>query len=345
MACMGLGAAVGGALAAVLSKNRIQLGLIPVGGAGLAITLLALGIIDYPGTAPYIVTLITMGIAGSLFLTPLNAYLQDVCHPDRRGRMLAASSMLDAIFNMAFVGFQLLLASAFNLSTSNQLYVAAITTAVITIYTAKLIPVDTLRAILMPWLKVIYGVRSIYPERLPQKGGVLIVANHVSYIDAFILSSGCNRPVRFLMLKKFYDLRWANWFLRSAGAIPIDNESGKASAAIKACVGALKNGEVVCIFPEGGLTKDGNLQEFKRGMEIIAKRADVPVVPVAMSGLYGSHFSHWGKGLMKGLPRRLPLKVRVQLGEPIPPEDVNAAETQRIIGEMLAELDSGQDKS
>lgn len=252
--------------------------------------------------------------------------------------MLAASSMLDAITNFLAVGTQLLLAKSLGLTTAEQLYFAAATTAATTIYTAKLLPVDTLRAIVLPWLRLIYGVRSIYPERLPEKGGVLIVANHVSYIDAFIMSAGCHRTVRFLMMKKYYDMRWANWFLRSAGAIPIDTETGQASAAIKACVDSLKNNEVVCIFPEGELTRDGELKEFKRGMEIIAKKANTPVVPVAMSGLFGSYFSHWGKGLMKGLPRRLPLKVRVQFAEPIAPQDVTAKDTQRIINDMLADL-------
>ncbi len=336
MASLGAGAAVGGALAAVLSRRRIQLGLVPLGGFGLTVTCVLLGISDAPGTWQYITILVLLGISGSLFLTPLNAYLQDVCSPDRRGRMLAASSMLDAITNLAAVGIQLLLVKSLGLSTANQLYFAAITTAATTLYTAKLLPVDTLRAIVMPWLRLIYGVRSIHPERLPEKGGVLIVANHVSYIDAFIMSAGCDRPVRFLMMKKFYDMPWANWFLRSAGAIPINTEGGKASAAIKACVDSLKNHEVVCIFPEGELTKDGTLNEFKRGMEIIAKRANTPVVPVAMSGLFGSFFSHWGKGLMKGLPSRLPLKVRVQFAEPIAPEDVTAKEAQRIIDDMLA---------
>lgn len=338
MACLGIGAALGGALAAMLSRRRIQLGLAPLGGAGLTITCILLGISDIPGTWHYITILIVLGISGSLFLTPLNAYLQDVCSPDRRGRMLAASSMLDAITNLIAVAIQLLLAKSLGLTTAQQLYFAAATTAATTLYTAKLLPVDTLRTILMPWLRLLYGVRSIYPERLPDKGGVLIVANHVSYIDAFIMSAGCDRPVRFLMMKKYYDMRWANWFLRSAGAIPIDTESGQASAAIKACVDSLKNNEVVCIFPEGELTKNGELNEFKRGMEIIAKKANTPVVPVAISGLFGSFFSHWGRGLLKGLPSHFPLKVRVQFAEPIAPQDVTAKDTQGIINHMLANL-------
>ncbi|QQL44890.1 MFS transporter [Sulfuriroseicoccus oceanibius] len=336
MAWMGLGVAIGGAFTAAVSKRRIQLGIVPIGGAFFALSMAVLPWAGEPGEWLYIAVLFVLGFAGSCFLTPLNAYLQDVCTPTRRGRMLAASALLDALANLGAVGVQLALRDGLNLSINAQLLVAAVATGLVTLYTMRLLPLDTLKALVLPVVRVVYGVRSHHPDNVPANGPVLLTANHVSYVDAFIVMAACHRPVRFLMLKSYYDMWWANWAFRIGGAIPIDT-SKNASAAIKACVDALNNDEVVCIFPEGKLTRHGGMNEFKRGMEIIAKRSGAKVVPVALAGLYGSFFSHWGKGMMKGRSKRFPLKVDVTFAQLLNADDARAADVQQTIQRMLDE--------
>ncbi len=185
----------------------------------------------------------------------------------------------------------------------------------------------TFTARFLSWLigticRLIYRITVKGVENIPASGGVLLVSNHVTYVDAFILSLACPRPIRFLSWAGFFDRPFLGWFLRQMGCIPISNT--KTKDAIRTASDYLAAGECVCIFPEGDLTKTGELADFKKGFELIARRAGVPVVPASLGWLWGSIFSYErGKYFWK-LPKKLPYPVCVIFGKPHDPKTATA---------------------
>lgn len=167
----------------------------------------------------------------------------------------------------------------------------------------------------------LYRLRPFGRENIPKTGGVLLLSNHVSYIDSFILYYSCPRPVRFVVLENYTKVKGIAWFLKLFGAIPIRPE--KAKEAIQKTAEGLIEGDVVCLFPEGGLTRLGVTTEFKKGFELIVRKANCPVVPVYMDGLFESIFS-FERGLyFKKRPRAIPCRLQVSFGEAIPAEKAN----------------------
>lgn len=191
------------------------------------------------------------------------------------------------------------------------------------------------RLLFAPLIWFLYRMRTAGRERVPATGGVLLLSNHVSYIDSFILYLTSPRPVRFVVLEKYTGVRAIAWFLRLFGAIPI--QPGKAKEAITRTVEALRKGDVVCLFPEGGLTRLGVTVEFKKGFELIVKKAGCPVVPVYMDGLWNSIFSFERGRYFKKWPRHLPCPLQVAYGFPIPVGEATVESVRLAVWEMSVE--------
>lgn len=172
------------------------------------------------------------------------------------------------------------------------------------------------RITMLPMVRLLYRVRVLGAERVPESGGVLLLSNHVSYIDSFIMYFASPRPVRFVVLDHYVKIPAIGWFLKLFGAIPI--RQGSAKDAIQKSVEALRQGDVVCLFPEGELTRTGVLGNLRKGFELIARKADCPVVPVCMDGLWRSIFSYERERYMKKWPRGLTCPLQVAFGEAIP---------------------------
>ena len=179
------------------------------------------------------------------------------------------------------------------------------------------------RITLLPIIRMIYRLRSIDPINVPAEGGVLLISNHVTYIDSFIIYASCPRPVRFVILGRYMESKALAWFLRLFNAIPINQKRPKEALEITAA--AVRAGDVVCIFPEGQLTRTGVMNELKKGFTIIAKKAKCPVVPVYMDGLWGSIFSFERDRYFKKWPLRIRYPVSVAFGEPVSYENANPA--------------------
>ena len=186
------------------------------------------------------------------------------------------------------------------------------------------------RILILPWIRLNYRVRRIGAHHVPDYGGVLLIPNHVSYIDAFVVYLACPRPVRFVIADHFMDNKSLAWFLRLFQAIPIDRS--KPRDAITKTVDALNQGDVVCLFAEGGLTRSGLMNDLKKGFQLIAKRSDCPVIPCYMDGLFYSIFSFERGTLIKKWPKKIPCPVQIAFGEPIDPGE---ASMERVFERML----------
>lgn len=197
------------------------------------------------------------------------------------------------------------------------------------------------------WL-VYLAVRLTYRLRLggtahiPARGAALVVCNHVSFMDALVIGGASRRPLRFLMDKPIYDSPWLNWLFRLVGAIPVESERhdpGNVRRALQEVSRALREGEVVMLFPEGRLTPDGEIHAFRRGLELILARDPVPVIPAGLSGLWGSWTSHAHGPALSGRPRRCRARVALHFGDPLPPGRATRTLLERQVRELKAEAD------
>jgi acyl-[acyl-carrier-protein]-phospholipid O-acyltransferase/long-chain-fatty-acid--[acyl-carrier-protein] ligase len=179
-------------------------------------------------------------------------------------------------------------------------------------------------------VRVIYKVRPFHEEHLPKTGGVLLLANHVSYVDALVIAAACRRPVRFVIWDVLYRVWWMNGFLRLVGTVPISPT--RAKDAIRSVATALKEGEVVCLFPEGQITRHGMINELRKGFELMARQGDARVVPVYLDGLYGSIFSFQGGRFFTKMPHHLRYPVSVRFGAPLGAREASA---EAVRHEML----------
>ena len=194
----------------------------------------------------------------------------------------------------------------------------------------------------MAWIviSIFYRIRPTGIENIPDKGAAVVVCNHVSFIDPVILGGSIRRPLRFVMYYKIFEIPVLRFFFRTAKAIPIASASedeALMTAAFDQVDAELAAGNLVCIFPEGGITRDGKLQRFRPGIEKIIARRAVPVIPVALGRLWGSWFSRNKSGGVRRIPGRLFAKVPVMIGEAVPPQDVSAEKLETLVRSMRGE--------
>ena len=193
------------------------------------------------------------------------------------------------------------------------------------------------RAVASLVTRLFYPLRVRGLENVPRRGGVLLISNHVSFVDWLLLTSAADRPVRFLIAKEFYESPWLKPFVRVARVIPIPSalRPREVVLAMRRCGDAIRSGEVVCVFAEGGITRTGRLMPFQRGFEKIMRGVEAPIVPVALDGMWGSIFSFEGGKFFWKWPRQLRRSVAVNFGRPMPPTAA-ADEVRQAVEELLA---------
>jgi len=332
-ATLGLGIICGSFLVTRMTTHQVEIGLIPIGSGGLICGALLAGEVK-PWTGWFLLALFTMGLAGALFVVPLNAHLQEQVEPERRGRILSANNLIVNLFGIVAVMTQYVVSVWFDVSPRHQLLLYAVPTAVLTGFIIFLTPEGLLRLALGLIGRSFYRVTPVGLEAMPATGGVLLLPNHISYVDAVILQLACPRPIRFLVYEHIYRTRFLHWGLRLLGAIPISPKIAR--TAIETAVNALARGEVVCLFPEGALTRTATLQKLNRGYELIARKARVPVMPVWLENVWGSIFSYYGGNFFWKLPRVVPLRVWLYFGKPIPAAEALPEVVRRSLYDMSA---------
>ncbi|SNY54212.1 1-acyl-sn-glycerol-3-phosphate acyltransferases [Arsukibacterium tuosuense] len=344
-----VGVGLGSMLCERLSGNRVELGIVPLGSIGLtvfgcslyfsapeqvAVQLLSLGAFLQSGYGWWVLFDLTLiGVSGGLFIVPLYAILQKRAEPGQRARMIAANNIFNALFMVVSALAGILFLSVLGLTIPQYFLILAIMNAVVALYVYSQVPEFTLRFVIYLLSHTLYRVRSHGLDHIPEEGAAVLVANHVSYVDAMLIAGAVRRPVRFVMEKAIYDLPVANWLFKAARTIPIcskQKDEQVYEAAFAAIKRELADGNLVCIFPEGRLTKTGDIDNFRPGIERIISESPVPVVPMALQGLWGSFFSHHGKGAFK-LKGRWWSKVQLVAAEAIPAAAVSAADLERRV--------------
>jgi len=301
LAASGLGIALGSLIAGRFSKNYIETGLVPVGAAGIAIGLFILPTLS----SQWLMGLdfFFIGVMGGMFIVPLNALIQYHAEENNLGRVLAANNLIQ---NIAMLSF-LLITVAFAIAGigSTQLLLLIAVVAVIGFgYTVYQLPQSLVRFILSYLMNLKYKVNVEGMKNIPASGGVLMLGNHISWIDWAIVQLASPRPVRFVMLRAIYERWYLTWFFKLFGSIPI--ESGPRSAkALETVAELLNQGEVVCLFPEGTITRTGHLSIFRQGYQKAAAMChdDVVIVPFYLRGLWGSQFSR-SSDRLKNTPKQ-----------------------------------------
>ena len=268
---------------------------------------------------------------------PLYAIIQSRCAPEFRSRIIAANNILNAGFMVASAGYAFL-ALHFGASIPELFLYTALMNIAVAVFIYSLVPEFLLRVIVWLLVHSIYRVRANGYENIPAEGPAVIVSNHVSFVDPLIVMAESRRPIRFVMDHRIFATPVLSFVFRSARAIPIAparEDAQMLERAYDEVAAALEAGELVGIFPEGGITRTGELNAFKSGVARIVARTPVPVIPVALSGLWGSFFSRKGGAAMTRPFRRLPFSpVDLAIGEAVPPGVVEPERLREIVAAL-----------
>ncbi|HXZ43619.1 MAG TPA: MFS transporter, partial [archaeon] len=318
LAMLAIGTGFGAAMAGKLSASKVEYGLLPLGAIGLTVFLLLLGIFS-PGLSGVLIIMALLGIASGMLDVPLNALIQWRSPDDRRGAVIALSNSF--IFGGILLGsLSAKILSEIGLSASGILLAVSAVTAVGTGWALWLLPDAMLRLVLVLLTHTFYRLTVVSREHVPERGGALLVPNHVTFIDGLFLLASLDRPIRFVMEARYYHHPFLRPFVKSLGAIPISATGGPRLVlrALRDAGRYLDQGELVCIFPEGQLTRTGMLLPFRRGFERLAKGRTVPIIPVHIDRIWGSIFSYAGGRFLTKIPERIPYPATVSFGVPLP---------------------------
>jgi hypothetical protein len=345
LAVFSLGIGAGSLACEKLSRRRVEIGLVPLGSIGMTVFAVDLvfasaafapmvdGTVSQflaaPGAWRIVADLALLSMSAGLYSVPLYALIQSRAQRSHVARIVAANNILNAVFMVAasLVATSLL---ASGLTIPQLFLVTALMNAAVALYIYRLVPEFLLRFLAWVITHTLYRVRTADTDRIPAEGAAVLACNHVSFVDAVVIMGESPRPIRFVMDHRIFKLPLANWFFRNAKAIaiaPAKEDPRMLARANERIDAALADGDLVCIFPEGRITYDGELSPFRRGVQRIVERVPVPVVPMALRGLWGSFFSRYGgaafsRPVEARLRRGLRSRVELVVGEPLPPEAV-----------------------
>ena len=347
-----LGVGAGSLMCERLSGHRLEIGLVPLGSLGLTIfgidlffatpaasigpPLSAMALLARPGIWRVVTDMVLIGAFGGIYIVPLYALMQRRTPRAVMSRVISAASIWNAIFMVAASAFGALLIHR-GVSIPGVLLVCALLNLAVAAFIYTLVPEFLLRFLAWVVARAIYRIRVTGLEHVPSAGAALVVCNHVSFADPLVLSAAVHRPMRFVMEAAIFRIPVANVVFRGMKAIPIATASEDRAvrdAAFEQVLRELAAGQLVCIFPEGRLTVDGSIGEFRPGLMHVLQQRPVPVVPIAIAGLWGSAFSRRYRGVARYLPRRLWSRIDLRIGAPVPAVEV----TPQVLQARVAEL-------
>lgn len=331
-----LGVGAGSLLCERLSGHKVEIGLVPFGSIGLTVFGVDLGIAalaPHPHHVRLVVDLALLGMFGGFYIVPLYALIQSRSEEAHRSRIIAGNNVLNALFMIAAAGLAVGLFAA-GVTIPELFLVAAIMNAAVALYIYTLVPEFLMRFMVWILIHSVYRLEKSGLERIPDEGPAVVVSNHVSFVDALVISAACRRPIRWVMYHRIFQIPLLSFFFRTARAIPIapaKEDAAMLERAYDAIARELAAGELVGLFPEGHLTADGEIDEFRGGIMKALERTPVPVVPVALSGLWMSLFARNRESLWHAT--KLFPRIRLAVGERVPPA---SASPERLRADVLA---------
>ncbi len=365
LAIFSIGIGAGSLLCERLSRGKVEIGLVPFGSIGMTVFAVDLwfasrGLQPAVGSTTSLVgatafvteassrfahwhvmiDLFLLALFGGLYSVPLYAMIQSRSAPSHRARIIAANNILNSLFMIVSSVMAIALFS-FGFTIPQLFLVVGLLNAVVAIYIYSLVPEFLLRFVAWILVSTFYRIRTTGIEHVPAEGPALLVCNHVSFVDAVVIMGESPRPIRFVMDLGIFRQPVLAKLFKAVGAIGIVSAKtdpamfAKANALIDA---ALKDGDLVCIFPEGRITDTGELYPFRRGAARIVERNPVPVIPMALRGLWGSWFSRKSGRAFATLPRPLrggpTSELELAVGEPLPSTDVTADRMQAEVARL-----------
>ena len=348
-----IGIGVGSLLCERLSGHKVEIGLVPFGSIGMTLfgidlyfalaahlqhePMALLQFLQDAGHWRILGDLFLIGLFGGFYIVPLYALIQIRSEPSHRSRIIAGNNILNALFMVAAAGIAIGLFAA-GVTIPQLLLATALMNAVVALYIYRLVPEFLMRFIVWLLIHSVYRLKKEGLENIPEEGAAVIVCNHVSFVDALVIAAACPRPIRFVMDHQIFKLPIINFVFREGRAIPIASAKEDPALLEKAyeeVAKALEAGDLVGIFPEGRITDTGELYPFRKGITRIVERTPVPVVPMALRGLWGSFFSRKdGPAMTRPLRRGLFSKVSLAVAAPVAP----AAATPEALQEIVAGL-------
>jgi 1-acyl-sn-glycerol-3-phosphate acyltransferase len=349
-----VGIATGSLLCEVLSRRHVEIGLVPLGAIGMTLFALDLSfavrglpVVPLQGVSAFLARvehwrilfdLTMLALSAGLFSVPMYALIQIRSQPSHRARIIAANNILNALFMIASsLAAGALVAAGVSLPVIFLLL--ALANAVVALYIFLLVPEYLLRFVAFVVSRIVYRFRVRGDEHIPVSGPAVLISNHVSFMDAVLIMAASPRPIRFIMDHRIFATPVLGGVFRLAKAIPIAPRSEDPhtyEAAFATARQVLDEGDLLGIFPEGSITRDGELQPFKGGVLKILQANPVPVVPIGLSNLWGSFFSRieQGRAMVKPFRRGSFSRVTLRAGPPIAPQDATL-ETMRDWVDLL----------
>jgi 1-acyl-sn-glycerol-3-phosphate acyltransferase len=351
-----IGIGTGSLLCEMLSRRHVEIGLVPLGAIGMSVFAVdlyfasrglapaqSLTLMQFLGASAHwrvMADLALLSLFAGLYSVPMYALIQLRSQPTHRARIIAANNILNALFMIAssIIAGMLLKLGA---SIPQIFLVVGLANAVVACYIFMLVPEYLLRFVAWVASHLVYRFRVAGDENIPVQGAAILVCNHVSFIDAVLLMAASPRPIRFVMDHRIFQVPVLGWLFKLAKAIPIASRTEDPAtyeAAFDAAAKVLDDGDLLAIFPEGGITRDGTLQEFKGGIMKILERNPVPVIPRALTNLWGSFFSRVEQGgaMVRPFRRGMFNRVGLNIGAPMSAAAVQPQLLREKVATLLA---------
>lgn len=357
LAMFSIGVGVGSQICEKLSHKQVELGLVPFGTIGISLFVIDLFItgdpnlglenigigefLSYPIHWRILIDIFMLSIFSGFFIVPLYTFIQSRSEKGTRSQVIAGLNIINALF-MVSSAIVLTLLYALNLTVPQIFGIWGVLNLIVAFYIYTVIPEYLMRFLAMILTRLIYKLKVKGHDHIPQEGGCIVVCNHVSFIDWLVVAAAIRRPVRFVMWYKFRQIPLIGFLFRDARVISIASKKENEEILKQAYVEideALAAGDVICLFPEGEITYDGELSQFKPGIERIIEKRPVPVIPMTLVGLWGSFFSraHGGKALSrpKIIFKRIFQRVDLEIFPAWIPEKVSAQSLEEFFRAKL----------
>jgi acyl-[acyl-carrier-protein]-phospholipid O-acyltransferase / long-chain-fatty-acid--[acyl-carrier-protein] ligase len=332
LAALGIGS--GSLVAGRLSGRNVELGVVPVGSAFLFLGTTALSAAS-GHLAMAAAAIFLLGVGAGLFIVPLHSFIQFRAPEEHRGKILATMNFLGWFGVLGAALLTHLVNEVFTLPAHAGFFGLGLFMVVVTALALAILPDFLLRFVALVLMRLVYRVRVHGEENIPVEGGALLVANHVSWVDALLLLSTQQRRIRFLMERGIYNTFLLKRLFKIMGIIPISSDDGRKALvlSLQSARQALDEGYLVCIFAEGALTRNGTMQEFRPGFEKIVKGSEHPVIPVHIGGIWGSIFSYKHGSLLSTIPKSLSGPVMIDFGQSLP-ASCSSTEVRQAVMEL-----------